>query len=411
MASLKLVAGSDRIEGKIMPPASKSISNRALIIQALTANAFDIYNLSSSGDSMLMVKLLNSGDYSLDTGNSGTVCRFLTAYYALQGMEKIIDGHQRMRERPVVGLVSALNDLGAEITYLAKAGFLPIKISGKKPDGGNIKLDMSQSSQFISALLMIAPLLNGGLHVDFKNKPVSASYIDMTLQLLIYWGIECEFSADHITIKQQPYKPKNIFIEPDWSSVSYIYNIASLFTDIDIELRGLQEFSIQGDSVTARVMEQFGIRTVFKNNSAFLIRHEVQKPVYFHYDFTNNPDLLTGFAVLCLCHKVPFRFTGISTLRSKESDRIQSLKEEFIKFNVFLADEKNVLSCDSYPENEWPGGIAIDSHGDHRIILSFATAACMNHEISLNDFEVISKSYPSFWKDLAELGIRIEKMR
>ena len=407
MTSLKLKTDFKQISGEIFLPASKSISNRALIIQQLSGNAFDIFNLSSSGDTRLLLELLHDQNNVLNTGNSGTVIRFLTAYLAFCGEEKILDGSRRMRQRPIGGLVSALNELGAKIEYQEQAGFPPIKINRAKLSGRKIQLDASESSQFISALLMIAPKLEGGLRIELLNKPVSASYIDMTIQMLNYWGIRVDFSHNFIDIKQQDFNPANIFIEPDWSSASYIFSIATLFDDIDIKLPGLQEFSIQGDAIVAKVMEQFGIFTTFKNNTACLKRIGFLKPDYFNYDFSSNPDLMPGFAVLCLCLKIPFRFNGISTLINKESDRIFSLQNEFRKFNIMLEGDRNSLSCNDFSNFEIKEETGIDSYDDHRIFMSFAALACKHQNVFLKDAEVTAKSYPKFIDDLEKLGIGI----
>jgi len=409
MNSVKINTDLENLSGSVILPSSKSLSNRALIIRALCNNQFNTFNLSSSTDTSLLIKLLQSDENILNSGNSGTVLRFITAYLAFRGEEKIIDGSERMRLRPVGALVDALNHLGANISYLNQPGFPPFKINKGKLKGGKVSIDTSISSQFISAILMIAPCLEEELLLEFDAEPVSASYINMTLKLLEYWGIQYSFSNLKVRISPQKYIGRDIFIESDWSSASYLYIIASLFRNVEIELVGLQENSLQRDQIISHFMTGFGIHTTFKNEKILISRSSHEKPSFFSFDFSNNPDLVTGMAVLCLCHRVPFLFYGVKTLRYKESDRLLALKQSFTKFGLEMNISENEISCENYAEMKMCE-MVIDSFDDHRITLSFAAAACLNPNIILSDKEVVIKSYPLFWGDLQNLGISVVNM-
>jgi 3-phosphoshikimate 1-carboxyvinyltransferase len=408
MNHVKLQTSQNNISGSIILPSSKSISNRALIIQALCNHQFDIYNLSSSGDTSTLMDLLSSNEKVLNTGNSGTVMRFLLAYFSLIGKEKILDGDERMRERPIGELVNSLVKMGAGIRYLGKKGYPPVQIISSEITGNEVELDASVSSQFVSALLMIAPKLKNGLKIHLLNEIVSSSYIDLTLSLMQYWGISYMQNENVISIKEKEYTPHDIFIESDWSSASYIYIISSVFDEVSIELTGLKRYSIQGDSVICQIMRNFGIHTDWRNNSVLLTKMKNELPVFFEYDFKSTPDLVPGMAVLCLCHRIPFRFTGLKSLKIKESDRIEALSCELNKLGVVTTKGEDYLACDDYHEMK-KDPVIINSHNDHRIILGFSAAACKFGNIVLSNPEVVNKSYPSFWTDLQLLGVNIDR--
>ncbi len=395
------------LTGEIILPASKSISNRILIIHALSPRPFRIDNLSESDDTKVLKRALTENERIIDIGHAGTSMRFLTAYLSIGEEEKVLTGSARMKERPVGELIDALRAIGADIRYLEKEGYPPLLIRGKKIPGGKLKVDSSISSQFISALLMIAPQLNRGLQLELTGHTVSAAYIHLTLKLMESFGICYDWSDNKIAIGRQNFNPRDIFIEADWTAASYWYEMTALAEDPDIIIRNLFSQSLQGDFVLTEICRNFGVSTEFLVKGIRLTGRTCS-PERFNYHFTNHPDLVQTFAVLCGLMKIPFHFTGTGTLRLKETDRITALAEELVKFGIQIhaAEDGNSIS---YMGKSPPvhGKIRIKTYQDHRMAMAFAPAAMLGFRLFIDDPGVVSKSYPGFWDDLKRVGFQI----
>lgn len=393
------------IETSVSLPLSKSISNRALIINALTPNAIDIKQVAKCDDTDVMVAALSSTDSDINIGAAGTAMRFLTAYYAATpGRNVTLDGSERMRQRPISALVNALRDCGADITYAANEGFPPLTIKGSRLKGGNVSLPATISSQYISALLMIAPTMENGLTLTLEGDIISQPYILMTLSMMKSWGIESDFTQNVITIAPQTYKATPFKVEADWSAASYWYEIAALSSG-DISLQGLDSESLQGDSHIAQLFEHFGINTVFDNGITTLEPSPDTTP-RLNIDLSDQPDVAQTIVVTACMLGIPFNITGLPTLKIKETDRLEALRCEMLKLGMELIIENDSkLSWDGnrMPIAEIP---AIDTYKDHRMAMAFAPAALYIPGIIINDIDVVSKSYPDFWRHLQDAGFK-----
>ncbi len=387
---------------------SKSISNRVLLIQALSKKETEIDNLSKASDTAIMSRLLkNSNDLILDAGDAGTAFRFMTAYLALKPGKHFLTGSARMFQRPIAVLVDALNSLGAKISYSAKIGYPPLSISsGNFDDYSNeISVDASVSSQYISALLMIGPCLPNGLKINISNGVVSEPYIDMTISLMEYFGQIVYKENNSFTVKSGKYNPISYAIESDWSAASYYYSIAAISNkSINIRLKTLYQDSIQGDSRIAEIMNEFGISTEFEANGTVLISNRNRKiPSNFEYDFTNCPDLAQTITVICAALNIPSTLKGLKTLKIKETDRIAALKNELEALGAEIdADDETIIIKKGIDKNANPK--QIKTYKDHRMAMSFAALALIYGTIKFDDADVVAKSYPDFWDDLLKLG-------
>jgi 3-phosphoshikimate 1-carboxyvinyltransferase len=400
-----------QLKGKIQLTRSKSISNRLLIIRALCKNNFQIENLATANDTLLLQKLLSSSSVVLNAEDAGTTFRFLTALLSIKTGSWQLTGTDRMQHRPVGLLVDALRKLGAEIYYEGKENFPPLKINGKKITGGEIELDGSVSSQFVSALLMIAPVLESGLKIKLTGEITSGSYIDMTLQLMSEFGIHSERTADHITIPPQDYFSENFSVESDWSAASYWYEMAALSDDVDLAVVGLKKKSIQGDSVISQLMKPFGVETEYTDEGIRLTKNNsVILPKKITADFKSCPDLLPAMAVTTAALSVEADFQGIRNLRIKESDRLVALKNELEKTGPTV----NFNESEFQIRNPQMGFADFDFHfstyKDHRMAMSLAPLALISGEIKIKDPEVVNKSYPEFWEDLKAAGFEINEI-
>ncbi len=400
-----------KIKGELSLPSSKSISNRVLLIRALAKKKFEIYNLSYSNDTKNLLDILNSDSNIFDVGDAGTTMRFLTSYFANKPGEWILTGSERMKNRPIGILVNALNELGVKIEYLEKEGFPPIKIYGTAIEGGNIEISGSVSSQFISSLLLIAPTLPNGLNVKLKSKIVSKPYIDMTLGLMRNFGIKSKWENDIISIKKQNYFSRDYTVEADWSSASYWYEMAVISDFADIKLFGLKKNSIQGDSIITELFDSFGIKTTFFSGGIRLKKLSCPNINQFDYDFSNYPDLTQTIVVTLSALNIPFSLSGLETLLIKETNRIQALKNELLKIGCNLLITNNSIS--KFKNNKiikdslklW----SFKTCNDHRMALSFAPLALIN-KISIDDVNVVKKSYPNFWEDVQKMGFNIKEI-
>lgn len=400
-----------KIYANINLPASKSISNRVLIINALSFNPYTVNNLSLSDDTRILKDALFSNRNKFDVGHAGTAMRFLTAFLAKIAGEWEITGSQRMKERPIKILVGALNQLGAKIEYLEKEGFPPLRILGSHLKGKIIELDGSVSSQYISALLMIAPTIENGLILRLRGTITSRSYIELTLKLMKEFGIRHEWKGNVISVPEQNYLPKDFSVESDWSAASYWYQILALAEKGEAFLENLNLKSYQGDSVIAGWFKTFGIHSVQKEKGLLLSKFSAQKPERLKLDFMENPDVAQTMACLCIALNIPFHFTGLHTLKIKETDRITALKNELSKLGAILVEP-------SAGELEWDGKVddnlkesfpCIKTYNDHRMAMAFAPLALAGYPLNIENPEVVTKSYPGFWEDLKKAGFEISK--
>ena len=367
-------------------PASKSISNRLLIISALCLNKFKIQNLSDSQDTMSLKNAIDSNNRTLDVGAAGTSFRFLTAFLStLDGLEYILTGSERMKERPIKELVDSLRKLGAEIEYLGKENFPPLKITGKNLTGGKIQIDGSISSQFISALLLIAPNLKNGIELEIVGGIVSKPYIKMTLSLMKYFGVNYDWEDNIIYVKSQKYIAKDYKVESDWSSASFWYQIASLSENCNIKIRGLDKKSIQGDMRLIDLFNRLGVNSEFIRNNLILTKNNnlnVPKLI----DLIDTPDLYQPLRCTIFGLRKSSKFIGLFTLKDKETDRVRSLDKELKKI-------KNSKIINTYQ--------------DHRMAMCFAPLSIVFGELQINNVEVVNKSYQKFWEDLELAGFKI----
>lgn len=406
-----IITAPSALSGNIILPSSKSISNRALILNALSSNPVTIENLSDCDDTKTMIEAFNTNDSIINVGAAGTAMRFLSAYLSQKRGEWILTGTERMRNRPIKILVDALRQIGAKIEYLGKEGFPPLKIHGQKLKGGNISLNGDVSSQFISAIMMIAPSTEKGIKITLEGNVISRPYIDMTKKMMEYFGIEIEEKENSFIIPPQSYKADKFIVESDWSAASYWYEILFLSNNPvnKIHLKGLYSDSIQGDSEVASLFKKLGVNTQF-NNEDTTITNSVCHSDFFEYHFANEPDLAQTFVVTCCLKNIRFRFTGLQSLKIKETDRITALKTELGKLGYDLEDENNsILSWDG-SRKELQKDIIIDTYEDHRMAMAFAPVALIRGQITINNPEVVSKSYPSYWDDLKKTGFVIEEI-
>lgn len=401
-------------------PASKSISNRALIIYALSDCCILPENLSDCDDTEVIIRALRENPQTIDIGAAGTAMRFMTAYLAATDSgEHILTGTERMKHRPIRILVDALRRLGADIEYVGEEGFPPLRIRGRKLEGGELEIEGNVSSQYISALLMIGPVLSKGLTLRLQGEVISRPYIDLTLWTMREFGAAAEWlSVDTIEVKPQPYKPREYYIENDWSAASYWYEMVALSADKDVEVRleGLMDGSKQGDSSVRYIFSLLGVKTVFASRkpgkpTTVTLKKNGHCVPRLEYDFVNSPDLAQTFVVTCCAMGVPFHFTGLQTLKIKETDRIHALKKELLKLGYELQDKDGCeLSWDGKTSHLSPlvSHISIDTYDDHRMALAF-TPLSMQQPIVINNPQVVTKSYPQFWDDLRQAGFEVVK--
>jgi 3-phosphoshikimate 1-carboxyvinyltransferase len=387
---------------------SKSISNRVLLIQALSKKETEIDNLSKASDTAIMSRLLkNSNELILDAGDAGTAFRFMTAYLALKPGKHFLTGSTRMLQRPIAVLVDALISLGAKISYSAKIGYPPLSISSGNFDDytNEISVDASVSSQYISALLMIGPCLPNGLKINIRNGVVSEPYIDMTISLMEHFGQIVHKDKYSISVESGKYNPISYAIESDWSAASYYYSIAAISSNsINIRLKTLYQGSIQGDSRIAEIMNEFGISTEFEANGTVLISNRNRKiPSNFEYDFTNCPDLAQTITVICAALNIPSTLKGLKTLKINETDSIAALKIELEDLGAEIdADDEIIIIKKGIDKHANPK--QIKTYKDHRMAMSFAALALIYGTVKFDDADVVAKSYPDFWDDLSKLG-------
>jgi 3-phosphoshikimate 1-carboxyvinyltransferase len=418
------------VNGEVYLTGSKSECNRALVIEALSNGKVRVENISDAADAVTLQGVLNGqravgngqlaiADNSLTThhsplttvniGPAGTAMRFLTAYFTLQDEEVVLTGSERMKQRPIGILVDALRKLGAQIDYEENEGFPPIRIKGNiKQLTKQISIKGNISSQYITALLLIAAKLPMGLELHIEGDLTSRPYVEMTLAMLQQAGIQHEWNDNVITIAHQEFKETVLPVEPDWSAASYWYAIAALADEADLFLHGLTQYSLQGDSVITEIMANFGITSQFKNGGVHL-QKEVKPVQRKIFDLKECPDLAQTVIVVCAALNHEATFTGLETLKIKETDRIKALQNELAKIGVKLIEKGEVYKLDC-SEKFIPERVFINTYDDHRMAMAFAPLALLIPQIEVEDAKVVEKSYPAFWTDLQKVGFEVKEL-
>jgi 3-phosphoshikimate 1-carboxyvinyltransferase len=411
--------------GTVQLTGSKSECNRALVIEALSNGNVKVENISDAADTVTLAGILlpGSGDEELsetsntqlathntkliNIGPAGTAMRFLTAYFTLQDGEVILTGSERMKQRPIGVLVDALRQLGAHIEYVEKEGFPPLKLKGSFEQlTSKISIKGNISSQYITALLLIAARLPLGLELHIEGDLTSRPYVQMTLAMLEQAKIRHTWEGNVITISHQEFATTILPVEPDWSAASYWYSIAALADEAELFLPGLTQYSLQGDSVITEIMANFGITSQFKDGGVYL-QKEIKPIVRKIFDMKECPDLAQTVIVVCAALGHEATFTGLETLKIKETDRVKALQNELGKMGVKLIEKGHVYKLDC-SEKFIPEHIFINTYEDHRMAMAFAPLALLIPEVEFEDANVVEKSYPAFWTDLEKVGFTVE---
>lgn len=415
MSVIRLSHPTGEIEGEITLNGSKSISNRVLIIRALCDQNFSIDKLSTSDDTSYLKRLLEEGgeDDVYNVGHAGTTFRFLTAYLTLQEGTQVLTGSSRMLERPIGPLVDALRAIGCSIDYVGAEGYPPLKIGSVSKDElkGEVHIDAGISSQYITALILIAPTLPKGLKIHLEGDMVSESYLQLTLGVVRDFGVSVSYSDQKVIIEHQAYQPKEYTIEADWSASSYHYSLVALAKKASLKLNGLFERSLQGDGAMPQIAAELGVQSAWNDDSWRLTKREVVG--HFKYDFINQPDVAQTIGVICAAKKIENDFSGLKTLKIKETERIHAMNVELSKvdssFTLAYNDEKEEEHYVVKPGVKFREVPRFDTYKDHRMAMAFAPLALL-HPIEIAQPEVVSKSYPDFWQHLESLGFVIERV-
>lgn len=413
----RLTKATPQIRGQIELTGSKSIANRALIIRALTPGGFPIERMAAANDTELLQALLASDTETRDAGPAGTTFRFLTAYLALQPGTQILTGTERMKQRPIGVLVAALRQLGARIDYLEKEGYPPLRIGESRLDTTDqLAIEASTSSQYISALLLIAPVLPKGLRLQLVGDLVSRPYVEMTLGLMRHFGVAHHWEGDTIHVPAQRYAPRPFQVEADWSAASYYYSLAALASEAQLEIEGLYADSFQGDAVVEKMYRKFGVETTFRAGGITLRKPaDTPVPAAFEWDFLQCPDVAQTLSVTCAALGTQGLYTGLRTLKIKETDRVAALKTELGKVGVTLTKLPPQFSKkkgDEYYLQEgkasWDTAARFATYEDHRMAMALAPLA-LRGPIAIEDPMVVVKSYPAFYEDLERLGFSVDR--
>lgn len=412
---IKISHTGNAVEGEIHLSGSKSISNRVLIIKALCNEEVSIENLSTSDDTTTLERLLDSKSDVLDTGHAGTTYRFMTAYLALMGRSVQLKGSERMHQRPIGPLVDALNSMGANITYLNNPGYPPLQFAPAQWTSNEVTLKADISSQFISALLLIAPSLPNGLILQLQSEPISRPYIEMTLRIMQDFGISYNWDKLRIEIPPQAYQGRSYFVESDWSSASYLYADLAIAQKGKITIHGLTSQGLQGDSAIADIMQSFGIETVHGDRHITIQKSDQEIAPFLEFNLINQPDLAQTISVVAAAKGVQLLLSGLQTLKIKETDRIAALKNELAKMGVSLmklpAKFSQKTNVEYYMQEGKLTPLAkedeILTYHDHRMAMAFAVCAQLFEIVVVNP-DVVSKSYPDFWKDKQSLAYTLD---
>ncbi|GJG36084.1 3-phosphoshikimate 1-carboxyvinyltransferase [Prevotella lacticifex] len=407
------ITAPSHIDTTINLPASKSISNRALILHALGKGSVVPDNLSDCDDTKVIINALKTMPPVIDIKAAGTAMRFMTAYLSVTPGEHVITGTNRMKHRPIRVLVDALRKLGAQIEYTEEEGFPPLRITGDTLDGGMLEIPGDVSSQYISALLMIGPAMKNGLKLRLTGNIVSRPYIDLTLHVMHEFGISVEWTdVDMISVSHQEIGERRYTIENDWSASSYWYEILAMINDDEsrVTLPGLKDASRQGDSAVRYLFSMLGVKTAFRTSNEVVLTRHMRSLPRLDYDFINQPDLAQTLVVTCATLGIPFHFTGLGNLRIKETDRIEAMKTEMRKLGYVLDDSVETELSWNGERCEAEKNPVIDTYEDHRMAMAFAPTAILLGEIRINNPEVVTKSYPGYWDDLRKAGFTIEEI-
>ncbi len=421
--NILLTKKTKTVNGEVHLTGSKSECNRALIIEALSNGKVRVENISDAADAVTLQEVLKSGAFKgssdsglktqdlrlVNIGPAGTAMRFLTAYFTLQDEEVVLTGSERMKQRPIGVLVDALRKLGAEISYEENEGFPPIRIKGNiRQLTNSISIKGNISSQYITALLLIAAKLPLGLELHIEGDLTSRPYVEMTLAMLQQAGVKHRWNDNTISIPRQEFKQTVLSVEPDWSAASYWYAIAALADEADLFLHGLTQYSLQGDSVITEIMANFGITSQFGDGGVLL--HKEAKPVIRKiFDLKECPDLAQTIIVVCAALNHEATFTGLETLKIKETDRIKALQNELAKIGVKLIEEGEIYKLDCSGKFI-PKSLFINTYEDHRMAMAFAPLALLIPQVEIEDAKVVEKSYPAFWSDLEKVGFEVKTL-
>jgi 3-phosphoshikimate 1-carboxyvinyltransferase len=405
LETLELVSSTRNINAQPQLPASKSICNRLLVLQQVSNGAIVPDVISDADDSQKLFQILSKRPEFADAGDGGTTFRFALAFLAAtENYSGILTGSERLKERPQHLLIEALRSLGAEITCLEKEGFAPVRITGKKFNGGKLTIDAGISSQFATALLLIAPMLKGTLEIELQGELVSASYLEMTIDLLRQTGVTIDYSTNIIRVGNTAWNTGVFQVERDWSAASYWYAILALANRGNVFLYGLKLDSLQGDSICASIFESLGVKSVQEINGIRLSKVPVNTND-IDLDASNFPDLVQTLVVVCVSLKIKARFSGLKTLRIKETDRLSAMQQELrkIKFELNVEGDDQ-LECSGISP-DFSKTLIVETYNDHRMAMSFAALVTVVYKLAIRNPEVVSKSYPNFWKDVRESGI------
>ncbi len=405
----KVTKRDKKLVGTVTLEGSKSITNRVIIIKALCPEFFEITNFSISEDSETLVELINSTENVLDARDGGTTFRFLTAFLAVHEGDVVLTGSDRLQKRPVGPLVEALRSLGADIDYVGEHGYPPLRIRGKRLNGNRIEIDAGVSSQFVSSLLMIAPLLKDGLIIRMKGEPVSRPYIQMTLNVMKHFGIHHEWTQSVISVPHQEYVGRKYNVEGDWTAASYYYTMAALSDHVDLKIMGLNKFSYQGDFAIANLMQQFGVSTSFIEGGIHLTKTDYRTKST-ELDFRDYPDLAQSVLVAAAATGTAVKARGLETLEIKETNRIEALDTELQKIDLKLIPLGTTWNLGVRADKPLDKTLEINTYKDHRMAMAFTPLAIPFGEVIIDDPAVVTKSYAGFWEDIATLGFEVEKI-
>ncbi len=403
---MKVFHPTRKIKAHLKLPGSKSESNRALVLNALSANKLTLHNLSTARDTQILIDVLSHDDTLIDVLDAGTAMRFLTAYYCVTNRHKIISGSQHLNQRPIAPLVNALSEMGFDIRYKANENFPPLEVhpvnTSKIAD--EVWVEGNISSQFITALLLIAPFLLHGLRIKFTTELVSKPYIEMTVKMLREIGAQITWENNYIVVEPLPEfsDTQTLTITPDWSAASYWYSIAFLADEAEILLEGLQDDYTQGDRVMADWMKRFGVMTEFHSTGATLRKTEVNYPTLMKLNFKDNPDIAQTFAFMFAAKNICCTFSGIESLKIKETNRIAALQNELLKVNVHFNYAPMYRFYQLKGEFK-PSASAFKTYNDHRMAMCIAPLA-LTSPVEIENAEVVQKSYPEFWLHLQQAG-------
>ncbi len=407
--------GQANTQQEIQLTGSKSECNRALVIQALSQNKVSVENISNAADTRTLVSILKqlqapsqSATQTVDVGPAGTAMRFLTAFLSIQKGNYLLTGTERMKQRPIGILAEALKSLGAQLSYAENEGYPPLRISGGfVQQSAHVKIKGDISSQYISALLMIAPLLEKGLELEIEGELTSRPYVEMTLAMLQECGINYQWQGNKLIIPHQDFKPAKLIVEPDWSAASYWYSLVALANNLKISLPYLREKSLQGDSQIKTIMQRFGVLTERTDKGIALSQQSSTSNNTEILDLKTCPDLAQTIIVVAAAQGKNLSFTGLETLKIKETDRVAALQNELAKIGVKLIEQDLVYTLDC-SQLHFPKKLFVATYEDHRMAMAFAPLALLIDELEIEDYQVVEKSYPYFWEDLKKIGFELE---